>query len=220
MYKLLVFDFDGTLVDTVADIAYHANGVLEEFHFPTRDLRDVKEGIGHGVHELLKHLCVGFHEDAGLLEEAVTSFKKRYHAAPVVYTKAFPGVAEVLEGPLKKTQKAILTNKPQALAEIILAELDLSRHFEVVIGLDAGFAPKPDPASLNHIMKKCARAPKDTVLIGDSRVDRETARNADIDFVWVDYGYDDLVLGEEGTRRVSSAAQWGTLVYGPSKGVI
>jgi phosphoglycolate phosphatase len=220
LYKLLVFDFDGTLVDTVADIAHHANGVLEEFRFPTRDIRDVQDGIGHGVHELLKHLCVGFHEDAELLEQAVASFKKRYHAAPVVYTAAFPGVAEALEGPLKNSQKAILTNKPQALAEIILAKLDLSRHFEIVIGLDAGFPPKPDPASLDFIMKKFGRSAKDTVLIGDSRVDRETARNAGVDFVWVDYGYDSLVLGEEGTRRVSSAAQWGTLVYGPSKGVI
>ncbi len=213
-YRLLVFDFDGTLVDTVADIAYHANGVLDEFCFPSRPIQDVQEGIGHGVHELFKHLSRELGEDAALLERAVASFKKRYHEAPVIRTKAFPSVPEMLEGPLKNQQKAVLTNKPQGLTEIILAKLDLLRHFEIVLGLDAGFAPKPDPSSLDFVMKKCGRSHEETVMIGDSRVDRETARNAGVDFVWVDYGYDSSLASDISVRKSSNATEWASLVYG------
>jgi phosphoglycolate phosphatase len=211
-YKLFVFDFDGTLVDTVADIARHANGVLEEFHFPTRPLDDVRLGIGHGVHELLSHLAKDLGRDKERLEQAVQSFKKRYHASPAALSKPFPEVAAVLEGALGGYKKAVLTNKPQALTEIILAELDLSRYFYKVIGLDAGFPPKPDPASFRHLMQEMGAAPEETVLIGDSAVDRKTAQNAGADFIWVDYGYDHSLGGELGIRRFSSASQWADLV--------
>src|SRR5688572_14893795 len=104
-YDLILFDFDGTLVDTAPDIAFYANEVLVESGYPPKSLQEVTRAIGFGVHELLKTLAPEFAADAEGLERAVQIFKMRYAAEPVVRSTVYPHVLEMLEGPLKHKKK-------------------------------------------------------------------------------------------------------------------
>ncbi len=209
MYELLIFDFDGTLVDTAPDIATHANTVLKKYHFEPRSVAKVKEAIGRGVHELLRDL--GLRGDDARLEEAVLFFKKEYTRRPVIRTAPYPYVRKNLEGPLSGIKKAILTNKPQGLTCQILEQLKLGQFFEKVIGEGAGFPCKPDPSSARFVMETLGVRPKKTVLIGDSRVDHDTAKSAGIDFVHVTYGYD-LLFRRKSVKSAGSAAEWPVLL--------
>ncbi len=210
-YELLVFDFDGTLVDTVEDIAYYANAVLIEYGCESQPVARVRQEIGLGVHELLKGLAPEFEGGAARLEEAVNLFKKMYRQQPVRKSDAFESVRSVLAGPLAKTKKAIVTNKPQDITEQILKELGLETYFEAVIGMHAGFSPKPDPTSLLHVINRLATPLEKSIFIGDSGVDAATAENARVDFAWVSYGYDQP-KNISSAARFDSASQWAVLV--------
>ena len=208
-YRLLIFDFDGTLVDTAPDIALHANAVLKEFKLKEQSLVTVKNAIGHGVHELLKEL--GVSPDDERLESAVASFKRCYREKPVIHTKAYSGVHETLSAPLKKFHKAIVTNKPYGLTVQILNKLSLAAYFNMVIGLDMDYPAKPDPLSTRRVIEQFGADPEKTLFIGDSPVDAETCRNAGIDFAWVDYGYASLNDTYEPVMKFSSAFDWKSL---------
>ena len=210
-YRLILFDFDGTLVDTVSDIAFYVNEVLRERGFASVSVESVKGAVGWGVHELLKTLAPGFAEDPEGLDRSVERFKTAYRARPVRVTRPFPYVVDMLKGPLKNTKKAIVTNKPQDITLRVLEELKLGGYFEAVIGTQADFPPKPDPSASLHVMGSMGVPREETIYIGDSRVDAETSVKAGIDFGWVDYGYQgpgDLTPH----HTFSSAAQWGRLV--------
>jgi phosphoglycolate phosphatase len=209
-YKLLIFDFDGTLVDTAPDIALYANHVLVEYGHPERTLTEVKKAVGRGVHELLRELAPAFGEDPARLESAVALFKKKYWEAPVVRTRPFAGVVDMLSGPLGPFYKAIVTNKPHGLTLKILSELSLSRFFRAVIGLDREFPAKPDPASALNVIETCGVTRAETLFVGDSYIDAETCGNAGIDFAWVDWGYDRL-NGHKAAFRFSSPLDWASL---------
>ena len=210
-YELFLFDFDGTLVDTVGDIAYHVNRVLTAFGQKRCSVSQVKRSIGMGVHELLKGVSPLLAHDAQRLEQAVELFKKSYRENPVRKTRPFPGVARALAGPLKNVTKAIITNKPQDITLRILEALDLKPFFKLVIGMHADHPPKPAPDAVLHAMKKFRAKPASTVYIGDSRIDAKTCVNAGIDFVWMDYGYD-RVDGFLPRFKFSSARDWEKLL--------
>jgi len=188
-YKLLVFDFDGTLVDTVDDIAFHANSVLTDFGFERRPVIAVKKAIGKGVHELFLSLAPNFKENKKDLEGAVSLFKKRYRNDPIRKTKPYPFVKKMLAGYLKNTQKAIVTNKPQDITRQILRDLKLDIYFTMTVGMFSDYAPKPDPTATEFVMRKLRALPRQTLFIGDSEIDSMTAYNANISFGWVKYGY-------------------------------
>jgi phosphoglycolate phosphatase len=209
-YKLIIFDFDGTLVDTAPDIRYHANAVLRDFGYPERSLSDVTRSIGRGVHELLKELAPAFDESPEILEKAVGSFKKRYWDAPVIHTAPYSGVREVLVKHYGSAIFAIATNKPDDITRAILEKLDLSRYFKAVIGMHAGFPPKPDPASVLEIMSRSNILASDTILIGDSGIDSQTGRNALIDFGWAPWGYDSMD-GSTPSIRFERPYDWNAL---------
>ena len=206
--RFLIFDFDGTLVDTAPDIALHANTVLERRGRGRRTVDEVQRGVGWGVHELLRSLTPDNPLSDADLDEAVLEFKRLYGERPVVSTKPYPAVREMLAGPLARFPKAILTNKPHALTVSILDKLDLTHFFREVLGEGNGFPRKPDPSGAHHLMRLIDAVSADTVLIGDSRVDWETARNAGTGFVWMDYGYDDRLKGDASVTRLSGARQW------------
>ncbi len=210
-YELVLFDFDGTLVDTVADIAFYANSVLVDEGFLSHAVGEVKNAIGLGVHELLKCLEPSLGLSSERLDRAVTRFKQAYREKPVRKTRPYPGVAKALSGPLGGTPKAIITNKPQDITLQILRELGMEHHFEHVIGMHAGYPPKPDPIAMETVIKKMKQKKNSVVYIGDSRVDSETCLNAGVDFVWMDYGYDQLT-SEKYLHRFSAAEDWIKLI--------
>ncbi len=207
-YELILFDFDGTLVDTIADIAHYANLTLKRYGHRERSRKEIQEAVGWGVHELLKKLEPDFSLDEKRLEDAVTFFKSGYQEKPVVTAGAYESVREMLGGPLSRIKKAIVTNKPQDITMKILKELALEHHFEIVVGINAGFPPKPDPAGVRHILEKLSVSAEKTLFIGDSGdVDGQTSRNAGVDFGWVDYGYHGI-HEHKPLMVFSSAAEW------------
>ncbi len=211
-YSLIIFDFDGTLVDTVEDIAFHANAVLEEYGQPVREVDVVRQAVGHGVHELLKGIAPYFNNKEEELERAVASFKRRYGLEPVRHTKPYPGALEALKGPLAGAKKAIITNKPHDLTEAILLTLGLREFFEIVIGTGIGYPLKPDPGSVNEVRARLSASRAQTAFVGDSRVDYETAANAGVDFYWASYGYDPgFGVEKEALRELRAAGEWGAL---------
>ena len=211
MYEALLFDFDGTLVDTVEDIAFYANSVLADYGYRPCTVGQVKGAIGFGVHELVKTLAPSIDEEPQRLEKAVEAFRARYREEPVRKTRPFPGVTGMLSGPLAAVKKAIITNKPQDITLQILDRLKLASYFELVIGMHAGHPPKPDPSSILFAMRQLGAAPQACVYIGDSRVDAEVSKNAGIDFAWVSYGYD-VLDGEKAAFKFESAGEWKKLL--------
>ncbi len=206
-YELVLFDFDGTLVDTIADIAHYANKTLTRFGYRERPRREIQDAVGWGVHELLKKLEPEFARDEKRLEAAVAYFKESYQAKPVVTADAYDSVREMLQGPLSRLKKAIITNKPQDITLRILEELKLDAYFEMVVGINAGFPPKPDPAGVFHVLKTLDVQANKALFIGDSGIDAETGRNSGVDFAWVDYGYHQIE-GKKPSMIFSSAAEW------------
>jgi phosphoglycolate phosphatase len=209
-YDLILFDFDGTLVDTAPDIAFYANGVLVEFGYPPKSLLEVTHAIGFGVHELLKTLAPAFADDSARLEDAVRILKTRYAAGPVVHSTVYPHVAEMLEGPLKNVKKSIVTNKLTVLTDKILTLLSLRDHFDRVIGDGGGRPVKPDPSAALAILNDAGVRPDRAIFVGDSDVDKRTAANAGVDFLWMEYGYSDL-SADLTVRKAASAREWAKL---------
>lgn len=210
-YRLFIFDFDGTLIDTLRDIRHYANEVLSEQGYAERSLEEVKKAVGWGVHELFKKLAPDLDQREDDLERAVQSFKKRYDENPTLHAKPYPNIIKALNGPLGPYPKAIVTNKPQDITEHILRKLNLSELFQYVIGLHAGYPPKPDPASVEYIIRASAVPREQVIYIGDSRVDAEVSRRANIDFAWVNYGYDTL-NGDKCDYEFSDPMEWKSLV--------
>lgn len=206
--RLIIFDFDGTLVDTAMDIAYHVNAVLEARGRGRRSVQEVQRGVGWGVHELFKNLSRGAEWNAADLDAAVIEFKRLYADKPVIGTRPYPGVVEMLSGPLASIPKAILTNKPHHLTTSILKILSMDVYFDRVLGEGIGFPKKPDPAGARALMEGAGVSPGETFLVGDSHIDWETAQNAGIRFVWMDYGYDDRLLSDPAVLRLSDASGW------------
>lgn len=213
--KLVIFDLDGTLVDTAPDIAVSANVVLAEEGYERKSLKAVRSSIGLGVHEFFRRLLLGEAvPDALALDRMTVRFKSLYADRIAVDSRPYPGVIEMLSGPLGAIDKAIVTNKPHTLTLRLLEALDLGRYFRRVIGMHAGFPPKPDPGAVRDVLRTLDCPAGRAVIVGDSSIDCETARNAGTGFAWVSYGYEEA-KPESAVRTFTNASQWREIIDGP-----
>lgn len=185
-YKLIVFDLDGTLIDTLSDIEYIFNYILSINHFPVKSNLFYKKNIGNGVEDLLrKCLPKNFNGD---FEELLNSTKKHYKIKLNSKTKIFDGIIPVLDI-LKKNRikMAIISNKPHQLAL-----KSVKKYFNLykmkVIGAGSGYPRKPDPSSLEHLINLYNFSLSDVLFIGDSTIDIKTAHNAEIQCAGVLWG--------------------------------
>ncbi len=176
---IILFDLDGTLVDTADDIAESLSSVLAEFGRPTLPRIEIVRAIGNGVRKLVERTTAPPHE------EIVTRFLTVYSARCLQKTKLYPKVAETLT--LLPQRKVVLTNKPFAMSKSILDGLQLSHHFERVYGGDSLPIRKPDPEVVRTVLQEIGAS--HPVLVGDSGVDVQTAKNAGIPVIAVLYGY-------------------------------
>ncbi|MCA9396553.1 MAG: HAD hydrolase-like protein, partial [Candidatus Omnitrophica bacterium] len=212
-YKLFIFDFDGTLVDTAPDITHYINEIFISKGLLPNSIEDVKNSIGWGVHELVQKLAAK--QSVGLsaadLEVFVSEFKDNYRKAPSVRSRPYEGVMEMLSGELSSVEKSIVTNKPHELTVQILKELNMERFFKTVIGTGIGYDPKPSILSTEETMKLMNASKHNTLFIGDSRIDQETAKRAEVDFAWMTYGYD-KAWESEPEYVFNSAFEWRTIL--------
>lgn len=182
--ELLIFDLDGTLIESKWDIAASVNLTLAELGLPERPLEEIFGFVGDGVKKLLR-LAVG-EERRVSFEDALRVFRGHYLAHCLDQTRFYPGVEDALTHFTDK-RKAVATNKSIEYTEVILNGLG-SHHFHFVVGGDNGFGLKPEPGMLLHIMERL-KVPKDrTVLVGDSTNDINGGHNAGIRVCAVGYG--------------------------------
>ena len=196
MTRLAVFDLDGTLVDSVDDLHASVNHALAAVGLPPRSVAEVRTFVGEGARVLLAKAVSPRDE---LLEPALAAWRPHYEAHCLDRTVPYPGIGPLLAGAGRTL--AVLTNKPGGMARKILDGLGLLQRFAVVLGGDE--APrKPDPTGLLEIMARVGATPAETVFVGDSRHDVETARRAGVAAVAVTWG---LASREELVRAGATA---------------
>jgi len=183
--SLIVYDFDGTLVDTLFDIADSVNLALDDLGLPQLPRQTIRKYVGNGVERLMRQSL----ENSSFkdISKAVTLFKKHYSENLVKHTDFYPHGKETLEY-FKNKKQAICSNKPENFVRRILKSLDGLEYFQEIIGGDSLKTKKPNPEGLILILKKLNVSPDKTVLVGDSPVDIETGRRAGVHTCVVNYG--------------------------------
>lgn len=186
----LLFDLDGTLVDTAPDLVATLNVILERYDLPPQPLDSVKKMIGDGARALLERGFSSSGAPAPDLDALTTEFVEIYVEACTVHSRPFEGVVSVLENFAAAGHKmAVCTNKPQSPSEIILNGLDLMRFFDVVVGSDRLSFRKPHPQHLLGALELMDAAGQPAIMIGDSYNDVASARNAEMPVIVVSFGY-------------------------------
>ena len=198
---LLVFDLDGTLIDSRHDLADAANALIVEGGGQPLPVDAITAMVGEGAPLLVRRAL----KAAGLdldLREALPRFLELYDERLLVHTRLYDGTREALETLASRATLAILTNKPQHPTERILEGLGIAPFFRWVIGGDTPHGRKPDPGGLNHLMTLAGTATADTVMVGDSAIDLRTARAAGTRICLVRYGFGfHTAAAELGGRR-------------------
>ena len=189
MFRLIVFDLDGTLVDSRRDIAESANRLLVACGAWPLDQHAIGRMVGDGAAALVARAFAA----AGVPQppDALDRFLAIYDGRLLTYTRPYAGIPDVLSELGTRASLAVLTNKPLAATRRILDGLDLARHFPVdaVVGGDGPFPRKPDPAGLQHLTARVGASAAGTVLVGDSAIDWRTARNAATNICLARYGF-------------------------------
>ncbi|NKF23895.1 phosphoglycolate phosphatase [Solimonas sp. C16B3] len=189
----LVFDLDGTLIDSVEDLRAALNRLLAGRGRPPLERSAVQAMVGDGARKLVERALTAAHgaaPDVATLDPALTAFLADYEAAAAVHTRAYPGVREVLTRLRGAGLKlAICTNKPYAASVAVLDALQLSDAFDAVIGGDSTPARKPDPQPLQAALDALGLPPGGAVMIGDGPHDALAAAAAGTGFIGVTYGY-------------------------------
>jgi phosphoglycolate phosphatase len=184
---LIIFDLDGTLVDSRLDIANSVNEVLQRMDRQRLPEKKVYEFIGHGVRNLLER-SLGNAPDKEV-DLSVEMFLQSYGRHLLDNTRLYPGTREALEVLRPGRTLSVLTNKPLAESIALLEGLELRSYFQFIYGGESFPRRKPDPMGAEALIEK-AGADRDRVLmVGDSRVDYDTARNASIHICLVSYGF-------------------------------
>ncbi len=196
--ELVIFDLDGTLVDSRLDLATAVNRVLSDLGRPSLPVEQIVTFIGHGVVRLLES-ALG---DPELLAEARPLFERHYRQALLVHTRPYSGVDVLVQDLGAKKTLAVATNKPGSWARTIVAGLGWTGAIRHVVGGGdvARLKPAPDMVQLLHEQSGCSRG--NTVMVGDMEVDVELANAAGLPCVGVSWGF-------AGRRRLQAAgARW------------
>ncbi len=188
--SLFVYDFDGTLVDTFADIVNSVNLALAEMNIQPLSRETIRKNIGSGVINLMTRSLEG--SGCNDIEMAVSFFQKHYNNHLLDQTKLYPNGRETVEH-FSKKKNAILSNKPISFIEKILTELNFLSPFDSVLGGDSLSGRKPNPMGLQLLMKNLNCPVKEVLMIGDSAIDIETGKNAGVITCGVTYGLGDLI---------------------------
>jgi phosphoglycolate phosphatase len=171
--RLFLFDLDGTLIDSRADIAFSLNLALEQLNQRTLPEARIAEFVGDGVHKLVERLlreATGRHPDDSFIRECTLLFRKEYGKHLLDQTRLCPGVLQALDL-LSWAKLAVVSNKPEGFCHRILEGLGVADRFCIILGGDSTPNRKPSPEPLQKAMSVCAVPPSETVMVGDSAAD-------------------------------------------------
>ena len=186
--RLFIFDLDGTLLDTVADLCAAGNHTLEWAGYPVHPLESYYSFVGNGIGKLMERALPEGHKDEA--ESLLPEFKNYYNRHLHDLTQPYPGMVDVLEWLSGKgAGVAVASNKYQAATETLVGHFFPTVHFAAICGQTDGMPRKPDPAVVRLIEEKASVTADKVVYIGDSSVDMETAMNAGVEAVGVSWGF-------------------------------
>jgi phosphoglycolate phosphatase len=185
---LLVFDLDGTLIDSRRDLADAANALIVRHGGTALPVESIAPMVGNGAAMLVRRALAAAGVD-GDARTMLPEFLELYDERLLRTTHLYDGFPEVLEALSARATLALLTNKPLAATERILTGLGIAPFFGAVLGGDGPLPRKPDPAGLRHLMVQASADPERTVMIGDSPVDLATARAAATRVCLARYGF-------------------------------
>lgn len=201
MIPSLIFDLDGTLVDSLPGIADSLNRALESLGFAEHPRPVVRGFVGDGIRSLVERAAP--EADATQIDALLEAFKRDYAHSWIEGTRPYPSISQVL----KELQRdgyplAVLSNKTHQFTQTITRELFPLVHFTLIVGQMDSMPHKPHPAGALKIAAAMGRNPRHCVLVGDSVADAETAQNAEMSFIGVTWGYQDRIrLIEAGATR-------------------
>lgn len=189
MIKLILFDLDGTLIDSLEDLADAVNHALGLRGLPLHSVAEYRRMVGHGVRNLVKQALPEGADDA-LVDSALTDFKAYYQAHIDVHTRPYPGIPELLTDlQAHGIQLAVASNKFQEGTEYLIQRFFPGIRFVAILGNRPGAPLKPDPEIVQEVLRKADVQPADALLVGDSPTDMKTAANGGIESIAVTWGY-------------------------------
>jgi len=200
-YQLVIFDLDGTLLNTLEDLTDSVNYVLHKYGYPERTQEEVRSFIGNGIRKLIER-SVPEGTDEVMTEECFKAFVPFYKEHCAVKTEPYDGMRELL-GCLKEQgiKRAVVSNKAD-YATKELCEIYFPGMFDEVVGERTGIQRKPAPDSVNEVIRLLGVSREESVYVGDSDVDVKTAQNAGIDGVFVTWGFKDAEFLKESGANV------------------
>ena len=193
----ILFDLDGTLVDTAPDLMGAHNHVMKKFGYPQKSLDDIKHIAGRGAWIMMQRTFRDEIKDENLKKEMVKEFINYYAKNIDRGSKPIKGVVKFLEwAKSKQILMAVCTNKQERLAVDLLKKINLSQYFEYIAGCDTFDFNKPDPRHLTNVIDIIGGDINKSIMIGDSEVDSQSAYNAKIPFILVEEGYTEKNINE------------------------
>jgi phosphoglycolate phosphatase len=186
---LLIFDLDGTLIDSKLDLAHAVNATRRHMSMPELEHERVYSYVGNGAPVLIRR-ALGEAATEAQVQEALEFFLEYYREHYLDYTVLYPGVKESLDRFRDAGKRmAVLTNKPVGISKAIIKGLGVQNHFFQIYGGNSFDFKKPHPAGVEALLQETGIAPSRTLMIGDSSVDMQTARNGGIASAGVTYGF-------------------------------
>ena len=190
MKKLVIFDLDGTLLDTIADLAESANHALKQLGYPTRDVETIRTFVGNGVNKLLFRALPDEEKTEENMMRMRTHFVPYYDAHNADLSAPYPGIVALLEElQAKGLRMAVASNKYQEATVKLVKHYFPMIDFVEVLGQREGINVKPDPTIVFDILQKAGVSKEETLYVGDSGVDMQTSINAGVDAIGVTWGF-------------------------------
>lgn len=203
-YSAIIFDLDGTLLNTIDDLANSMNIVLEQHEFPVHPVEKYKYFVGNGMDNLTRSVLPPACTDENFIKTFLDEFQTQYSESWHNFTKPYPGIEELLDNlEARGIKMSVLSNKPDQFTQIIIDYYFGLNHFDFVYGARVGVPKKPDPTSALEIASGSNIQPSDYFYLGDSGIDMQTANAAGMFALGATWGFrkaDELI--EHGVKKL------------------